>query len=188
MDEDHGDAPAFSRLDEGHRFEQLVEGAESAGHDDVGRGELDEHVLAREEVAERLRDVLVGVGVLLVRQLDVEPHRRALAEVGAFVGRFHHAGAAAGDDGEAGVRQFARDALGEQVIRMVGDDAGAAEDAHRRPDGGQPLGALDEFGHDAEDAPGFASVVLDVLGVDDGVGEFVVQRHGLPFIVRRTAV
>jgi len=59
---------------------------------------------------------------------------------------------------------------------------------HRRPDGGQPLGALDEFGHDAEDAPGFASVVLDVLGVDDGVGEFVVQRHGLPFIVRRTAV
>jgi hypothetical protein len=46
---------------------------------------------------------------LLVRQFDVQADRRRLAGVRALVGRFHDAGAAAGDHREAGVGQFAGD-------------------------------------------------------------------------------
>ena len=58
---------------------------------------LRERDLAREEVAERQRDVLVLVAALLVRQLDVQPDRRRRARRTRPVGRFHDAGAAAGD-------------------------------------------------------------------------------------------
>ena len=47
-------------LDEGQRLEQLVEGAEAAGQDHEPIGVLDEHHLAREEVAELDAEVDVG--------------------------------------------------------------------------------------------------------------------------------
>jgi hypothetical protein len=63
--QDHRDLAALAGLDQGHRLQQLVEGAEAARHHHVGGGELHEHELAREEVLEGLGDVLVGVGLLL---------------------------------------------------------------------------------------------------------------------------
>ena len=59
---------------------------------------------------EGYRQILIGIGVLLVRQHDVETDGGAAAGVGAFVGGFHNAGAAAGNHGETGVREFARQA------------------------------------------------------------------------------
>src|SRR5574340_691094 len=78
-DEDDRYGRDFPRLHQGKRLEQFVQGAETAGHDDIGGSELDEHDLAREEMLEGLADVLVEIGALLVRQLDIEPDARRFA-------------------------------------------------------------------------------------------------------------
>src|SRR3989304_1279280 len=54
-------------------------GADPAGHDDVPRGVFDEHDLARKEVLEVERLVLVPVHPLLFREHDVEPDGEPLA-------------------------------------------------------------------------------------------------------------
>jgi hypothetical protein len=149
-----GNAPGLAGLHQGQGLHQLVQGTEAAGHDHVGAGELHEHDLAGEEMTEGLADVLEGVGALLVGKLDVQADAGGLAEEGPLVGRLHDPRPAAGDHREPGVRQLAGDGLGEHVIGRVGLDAGAAEDAHRRADGRQPLGGLHELGHDLEHAPG----------------------------------
>ncbi len=93
--QDHRDLAALAGLDQSQGFHHLVQRAEATGHHHVGRGELDEHDLARKEVAEGLRDVLIRVAALFVGQLDVQADGGALAVKGAFVGRFHDAGATA---------------------------------------------------------------------------------------------
>ena len=143
--QDDGNLAGFAGLHQGQGFHQLVQGAEAPGHHHVGGGEPDEHHLAGEEVAEGLADVLIGIGVLFVGQLDVEADAGGLAEVGTLVGGFHDAGAAAGNHRKAGVGQQAGGLFGERVIGMVGRGAGAAENGYRRADGGQPFGGLDEF-------------------------------------------
>jgi len=90
-------------------------------------------------------DLLVGVAVLLARQLDVQADRRRLAEVRAAVHGLHDAGAAARDDREPGVREQPRDALGEREVGVVGRGPRAAEDRYRRPHLVEPLGRLDEL-------------------------------------------
>ena len=94
---------------------------------------------------EVLADVLVEIRLLLVRQLDVQADARRLAFVGAFVGRFHDAGAAAGDHGEAGVGEKPRGLLGECVVRMAGHHARAAEEAHGGPYRRELVGRLHEL-------------------------------------------
>ena len=118
-DQDDRHLAALAGLHQRQALGQLVERAEAAGHHDVGRREVHEHHLAREEMAEVEADVLVRVAGLLVRQLDVEADRRRASREGALVGRFHDARAAAGDHAEAGVGQQARDVLGQLVIRMI---------------------------------------------------------------------
>ena len=58
------------------RLEELVERPEAAGEDDERARVAHEHDLAREEVVEAQRDVLVRVGRLLERQLDVQADAR----------------------------------------------------------------------------------------------------------------
>src|SRR5690242_9578508 len=56
--QDHGDLPDLPRLHEREDLHQLVQRAESARHHDERARELHEHDLAREEMLERVRDVL----------------------------------------------------------------------------------------------------------------------------------
>jgi hypothetical protein len=60
-DQNQRNLAALAGLDQRQRFHQLVQRAETAGHHDIGAGKADEHVLAGEEVAEGLRDVLVRI-------------------------------------------------------------------------------------------------------------------------------
>ncbi len=145
MDQDDGNLAGLAGLHQGQGFHQFVQGAEPSRHHHVGGGEFDEHHLAGEEMAECLADVLVGVGMLFVGQLDVEADAGGLAEVGPLVGRLHDAGASAGDDRKARVGQQTGDLLGEHIVGVVVGHPGAAEYGNRRADGGQAFGGLDEF-------------------------------------------
>src|SRR5688572_22903699 len=143
--EDYRHASDLSGLHEGEHLHQLVERAEAARHHHEGAGELHEHHLAREEVLEGVGDVLVGVLALLVGQLDVQAHARALPLEGALVHRLHDPGAAAGNHREPGFRKTLADVLGHLVVRMLGRDARAAEDRDGGLDRLQPFGGGDEL-------------------------------------------
>jgi hypothetical protein len=154
--QDDGNAARLARLHQRQRLHQLVHRAEAAGQYDIGGSELHEHDLAREEMAEGLADVLVGIAGLFVRQLDVQPDRQRLAEIGALVGRLHDARSATGDHGEPCVGQLARGFLGERVVRMPRRHSRAAEHRHRRADMGKAFCRLDELCHNPEDPPRLA--------------------------------
>jgi hypothetical protein len=109
-------------------------------------------------------DVLIGIRLLFVRQLDVQADARGLARKRALVRGLHDAGPAAADHGKAGIGQLPRDLLGQQVVRVVRGDPCGTEHAHRGLDSRQAFKALDEFGHDLEDLPAFAGE----FGVVDG--------------------
>ena len=89
-------------LREREDFEEFVDGAEAAGKNHQRFGEIGEPEFAHEEIVEfeveRGRDV--GVGILLEGQIDVEADAFASGFIGAEVGGFHDAGAAAGSDDE----------------------------------------------------------------------------------------
>ena len=93
-------------LGEGEDLERLVEGAEAAGEDDEGFGEVGEPELAHEEVVEleveRGRDVTVGM--LLEGKLDIEADGLGAGLVGSAVGGLHDAGSSAGGDDVAMAR------------------------------------------------------------------------------------
>ena len=100
-EDDDGEVAHLAGLDERERLEQFVGGAEAAREHDEPGGVLRQHVLAGEEVAEVDANVEVGVRRLFERQLNRATDARGVGVAGAAVGTFHHAGAAAGDDGEA---------------------------------------------------------------------------------------
>ena len=85
-------------------------------------------------MAEVHHDVEVGVGALLLRELDVAADGEAARVLRAAVGGLHDAGAAAGHDGEAGVGQAGADIAGELVVAMVLLEARGAEDGDARAD------------------------------------------------------
>ena len=107
-DEHNRERRDLAGLRERECLEQLVEGAEPAGQHDEALGVLDEHGLAREEVAEV--DALVDPAVQpgLEGQLDAEPDAETAGLAGTLVGRLHRARAAAGDDGDSRPRTSLR--------------------------------------------------------------------------------
>ena len=102
VDDDENFLGELVGLREGEDFEEFVDGAEAAGENHQSFGEIGEPEFAHEEIVEfeveRGRDV--GVGILLEGQIDVETDALASGFVGAKVGGFHDAGAAAGSDDE----------------------------------------------------------------------------------------
>ena len=83
------------------------------------------------------RQILIRIGVLLVRQRNVQPHRRAFARVRALVCRFHNAWPAAREHGKTRIRQPPRHALRQCVFGRGDGQAGAAENADGRGNIGQ---------------------------------------------------
>ncbi len=90
-------------LRQGEDFEQLVDGAESAGKNHQRLGQIGEPELAHEKIMEfkieRGRDV--GIGILLEWQIDVEADAFASGLVGAQICGFHDARTTSGGDDEA---------------------------------------------------------------------------------------
>src|SRR5581483_236059 len=86
------------------------------------------------------------IGVLLVRELDVEADGEAAALPRTAVGRLHYAWPAPGDDREAGLGEAPRHAARGLVRRVALPDARGAEDRHRRPvDPGNGLEACEKL-------------------------------------------
>ncbi len=86
--DDYGDGLGeFLGLREGEELEHLVEGAEAAGEDDEGLGEVGEPVLAHEEVVELEVELGgdPGVGALFEGELDVEADGLAACLEGSAV-------------------------------------------------------------------------------------------------------
>ena len=154
----------------------LVERAEAAGHDHEGAGIADEHQLAGEEVVEVEAAVDVGVGLLLVRQLDVEPDRESAGFVGAAVGCLHQARPAAGDHGEAVFGKAGRCLAAELVPAVALGDPGRAENRDAVVDVAQRVeAALDLVVDPAEPQ---VVLLLDVAG--GAQQQLVVLPPGLP--------
>ncbi len=126
-------------------------------------GIFDEHGFADEEEVVVDGEGLVGVGDLFHGEGDVESDGDAAGFFGAFVGGFHNAGAAAGDDGEAAAGEGVGELGGESIVFVGGFGAGRAEDADGRGNVAESIEAIDEFGHDAEDLP---HVFLIFVGED----------------------
>src|SRR5208337_1799215 len=91
------------RLGEGDNLKEFVERTETSGKNHQPFGQVREPELAHEKVmeleVERRRDV--AVRILLEGQVDVEPDGFSSRFVGAKIGGFHDAGAAAGGDDKA---------------------------------------------------------------------------------------
>ena len=120
-------------LDQRQRLVELVERAEAAGEDHEALRRADEADLARVEVVERVADVEVRVRRLLVRQLDVEADREAVAFLRAAVRALHHAAAAAGDDRPAALGEALADRARRLVRRAAFVHARRAEQRDGRP-------------------------------------------------------
>ena len=145
-------------LDEGYGFKNFIQRAEAAGHADIGLGVFDEHDLAHEKVFELELHVGKGVGLLLHGKPDIEPDRPAAAFAGALVAGLHDARPAARDDIVAGLGKLAGDKHGFFIGIVARLCAGRAEDAYAGVDVGKAFKAVDELGHDFEQAPGIAHV------------------------------
>ena len=152
-EEDDGEGVELAGLDEGEGFEEFVHGAKAAGEADEGVAVFDEHDLADEEIVVRDGEGLIGVGFLLHGERDIEAYGDAAGFLGAFVGGFHDAGAAAGDDGEAALGEGVGHVGGELVILLGGLGAGGAKNADRGGKRREGFKTLDEFTHDAKDLP-----------------------------------
>ena len=152
-DQDHREVAHLAGLDEGQCLEQLVHRAEAAGQDHERIGVLDEHHLAREEVAEIDAQVHVRVLPLLVGQLDVAADRQPTALATAPVGGLHDARPAAGDDRVARLGQPAPDGPRQLVLGAVDRGAGRAEHGDRRAHCRHRIEPLDELGEDAQRPP-----------------------------------
>src|SRR5450759_1031566 len=152
-EENDGEAVDLSRLNECECFEQLVEGAKTAGEDNECHRILDEHRLPDEEVLEVDEGVDVRVRALLEWQLDVAADRPPSTEPGALVAGLHYAGFVACDDAEASQRQKARGLHRRFIVGIVGTDARRAEDRNRFLDRRERVESLDKLPHDAQHAP-----------------------------------
>ena len=112
-----------------------------------------------------------------MRKQDVQADRGGASAVRSAVDRFHEAGAAAGDDREAGIGQQSRNEFRLLVVIVMRLHARAAEHAHRWADTAQPLSGDGEFCHNAEYPPRFLPVGrVHRLRVDQ-LGNLVRLNH-----------
>src|SRR5438105_3903668 len=95
-------------LDKGNHFKELVECPKTAGHENEADAVFDETNFPGKKVMEMDGDVCKTVSFLFVRQFDVQPHGFTFGQGCAFIGSFHNARPAAGDDGEVVFGQSAR--------------------------------------------------------------------------------
>ena len=98
VDDDQNFLGELVSLGEGEDLEEFVDGAEAAGKNHQGFGEIGEPELTHEEIMELEveRGSDVRIGILLEGQVDVEPNRLAPCFVSPEVRSFHDSRTAAG--------------------------------------------------------------------------------------------
>ena len=174
----------LARLEKRQHFPEFIHGAEAAGKNDEGFGDLREPEFAHEEIMEIKAELGadVSVGKLLVRQLDGKADRLAARFTGTAIGGFHNAGTSTGADDEAARPGSEREGPGRDFVGEFAsflvvaghfeETLGVAQfTAMARPGRGGQL--FDVFVFQPSDAGLRSFVRLDAGGAehDDGVGD-----------------
>ena len=143
--EHHRELLDLAGLHQREGLEDLVEGAEPAGQHDERAGVLDEHDLADEEMVELHEVIDIGIGLLLVGQIDVAADAHPAGLFGPAIGGLHDAGSAAGNDSVARLRQPPAHLPRKLVVPAGLIEPGRAEHRHRRLRDLQRLEPHEEF-------------------------------------------
>src|SRR6266496_4969845 len=176
--EDDRIALDLSRLHQRQRLEELFERSVAPQEGEERGGELDEHVLADEEVGEDELPVEVDIRLLLARQADVQPDRDPAPFAAAAVGGFHDPGPAARDDVESFQREVPRRLAREPVGGIARTEPGRAEDRYGGLDVPECETRLDELAGDLGHALGFAFWETATTEILQHAGKFLDSRIG----------
>ena len=106
------------------------------------------------KIAKSDGQVYVFVDALFKWQFDAQANGPSACFLRAQVAGFHDAGAAAGNNGEAGFAEQAGDFDGGFILGMPLFDASGTKDGDGGANVGQSVESFHEFAHNAEDAPG----------------------------------
>ena len=128
--------------------------------------------------------ILIRIGFLLVRQHDIQPHRRACARKCALVRRFHNPRPAARNNGKTGIRELACQPQRKFIIGMVFRRARAAVNADRRLNRPQLLARFDKFRNNLQNMIRLPRLNLAARLIGQHrLGQFFEQAHGFSFIL-----
>src|SRR5262249_26842417 len=134
-------------LNQGKRFEKLVERARAAGHDNESIGIFNEKRFADEKIMQSHAAIEIRICWLLRRQFDGAPDRTPTSFLSAPVRSFHDTRATTGDDGEAKPRNGCTHFSGELVIGIAGLDSGRAKNGHAWADKMKSAKTTQEIAH-----------------------------------------
>lgn len=175
--EDDREVIEFIRLDKSQGFEQFVECAEAAGHDDEGVAIFDQHHFAHEEVAQGDMGIQVWIGVLFVRQFDIAGDGAAADIFGAAITGLHDAGASAGHDGESHFCGGRSHLTGQLVMRIIFLGAGGPKNGDAWADEMQSTEAAEHVPSDAHQGDGFFGARLGA-GEEEPVFDWGEKQAG----------
>src|SRR6266542_4870060 len=142
-------------LDQGERFEQLIEGACAAGHNGERVGVLNQQRLAREEIMHPHAAIEINICRLLGGQLNRASDRAATGLLSAEVCRFHDSRAAASNYSEAKLRHCSAHFSSQLVMWIVRLDPGGAEDGHAWTDEMKRAKSAQEIAHHSQEGEKF---------------------------------
>src|SRR6266478_4146154 len=120
----------LSGLNQRHCFEQFVERARAAGHNNESVGILYQERFADEEIVHPHTAIEIGVRWLLRRELNGAADRAATNFFGAAVRGFHDTRSPAGDDSEPEPRNRRAHFSSQLVIRIVALNARRSKHSH----------------------------------------------------------
>src|SRR6266496_1336526 len=141
----------FPGLNQGDRFEQLIQRACAAGHDDESVGILNEERFADEEVMHSHAAIEVSVRRLLGGQLYVAADRAATDFFGAAVCCFHDAGSAAGHYREPEPCDGRAHFSSEFVMRIVSFDSGRSKNGYAWSDKMEDTKSAQKIAHHSQE-------------------------------------
>ena len=167
--QDDGEVPNLSCLDQRERFGQLVERTKAPRQADERIGILEEQHFAHEKVPTEHPPIEKRIGGLFLRQFDIAADGPAASLPGAAVGRRHQPGTATRHDREPKPRKAATDLAPERIVRMRLVEACRAEHCHAGADEVEGAETENELPGDAEHEAQFLQA---------GVGSF--EEDSLP--------
>src|ERR1043166_7717573 len=95
-------------LDQGEDFKEFIKRSEPSRHKHKSKAVFHETDFSGKEIVKVNGNIGVAIPLLLMRQLDIKANRFAFREGGSFVGSFHKARPAAGDNRKIMLRQSVR--------------------------------------------------------------------------------
>lgn len=153
------------RLNEDEEFGKLVQRAETARKKDIGLRGIGEHDLARKEIVEGDGLLDIRIDALFHGELYIQANGTRTSFLCAAIPCFHDARTSPGDDGISRFAEHFAKLASLNVMVLVIREACGSEKRNGVFESAQKLKALDEFRHDAENAP--AEFIRHALGTHE---------------------